>query len=440
MAILLIGSTGSGKSSLGNFLLDPSDENLFDKQCFKVAKANMPETQHVSKLPCHFEGTDYFLIDTPGLNESDSQDLKHMIQIVESVQAANTVMACILVVKFNAKIDAQYKTTVQYYKKLLPSLFERNVIIVMTDFATDDRSVMMRERQRLDVEQIKRNVVREIVNSGSLEYDPLLFTVDCLPVGDEERELNLNVRSAIFSKVASQIPILSKNIMVAKTAYLKNEDQKIIKSCEGENTGYRKRLEQMDQKLAEALQKIHRKKDDISEQEKTLSALKDDLRYKDSSESVVIGTWSVSTEWKFFKSLSKSFEKTTSCEIQSIDKWKKGSCKWKDFEETKYGVKGRVEGKFMRGIYAGLTLYASRRKRYEAEISSLNRQINEVEKHKQSLVEYLDEIRVHHGEYEKEIKELEDFIEKNEIRIKNHRSDYMTLEVARKRLQKLEGH
>lgn len=52
MAILLIGSTGSGKSSLGNFLIDPAEENIFEKQHFKVANANMPETQFVSKGSC----------------------------------------------------------------------------------------------------------------------------------------------------------------------------------------------------------------------------------------------------------------------------------------------------------------------------------------------------------------------------------------------------
>ena len=74
-------------------------------------------------------------------------------------------MLCVLVVKFTSKIDAQYRATIQYYRKLLPTLFEKNVIIVMTGFATDDRSTELRKKQGINVEQIKANTVREIVES-----------------------------------------------------------------------------------------------------------------------------------------------------------------------------------------------------------------------------------------------------------------------------------
>ena len=148
-----------------------------------------------------------------------------MIEIVQNLQTMKSVVACVLVVKFNSKIDAQYKATIQYYRKLLPSLFERNVIIVMTDFATDDRSARLRERQGIEVEQIKRNTVREIVENGSLEYDPLLFTIDCLPVDDEEQKLNRNIRSAIFSKLASQKPLPSKKLNGCKNSIFKDRRQ-----------------------------------------------------------------------------------------------------------------------------------------------------------------------------------------------------------------------
>ena len=233
MAILLIGSTGNGKSSLGNFLVDPREEYLFDKQFFKTAQTNLPETQSVSKLTFKDVASDkvFTVIDTPGLNESNSQDLEHMLQVIETLQEVSGILACVFVVKFNTKIDAQYKETVQYYRKLLPSLFERNVIIVMTDYATDKRSELLRNKQGIDVDQIKINTRNEIVDSGSLAYEPLLFAIDSLPLDPEEEKLNLAERKAILSKIATQKPFHSKEVRIAKTSYLKSLDQEKSRSA-----------------------------------------------------------------------------------------------------------------------------------------------------------------------------------------------------------------
>ncbi len=434
MAILLIGSTGSGKSCLGNFLLDPSDEAIFKRQKFKTAKANRPETQIVSKVSFKYEDKTYSIIDTPGLNESNVHDLQHMIQIIEELQKVGNILACVLVVKFDAKIDAQYKETVKYYRKLLPSLFERNVIIVMTNFAMDEKSEMLREKQAINVEEIKRNAIREIVENGSLVYEPPLFSIDCLPVVEEERTLNQNIRAAIFSKLNSQVSFPSSALAVAKTPYLKGEDIKIIKECEGEITGYNNRLQQANKKAAETLEKIQKAEHNVTENEKKLKALNDDLCDKDSSDLTSIGSWTFSDDWKWFRTLSKDFEKTTSCEIDSVDKWTNGHCKWKDLEQTKYSMKGKLEGKFMRGIYAGFILQTSKRKNYATAIESLNRQICEVQKHGESLKKILDEIADRHREYTTDINLLKQFIMNKRMKITAHSSDYMTLEEARARL------
>ena len=47
MAVLLIGSTGNGKSTLGNFILNPEDKHMYDDQTFITARSNLPETQKV---------------------------------------------------------------------------------------------------------------------------------------------------------------------------------------------------------------------------------------------------------------------------------------------------------------------------------------------------------------------------------------------------------
>ena len=140
-------------------------------------------------------------------------------------------------VKFNGKIDAQYKATVKYYAKLLPSLFERNVIIVMTEYATHDAAVKLRKRQKLDVEGIKYNTVREIMKCVELKYEPMLFTIDCVPLDEDELKSNLLVRYSIFQYLLSCCPLSVPELRVAKTPFIIHKDQEQIRKYEGETDG-----------------------------------------------------------------------------------------------------------------------------------------------------------------------------------------------------------
>ena len=145
-AILLIGSTGHGKSTLGNFLLNPEKEHITQNQTFPIARSNKPETQFVKIGVLEDRNGNPLLqvIDTPGLNEGAEDDLSHMIQIVKILQYVQSVSAGILCVKFDSKIDTQFKATIGYYRDFLPELFEANILIVMTNFAEDDDAVEMR--------------------------------------------------------------------------------------------------------------------------------------------------------------------------------------------------------------------------------------------------------------------------------------------------------
>lgn len=444
MAILLIGSTGNGKSTFGNFILNPEDKHMFDQQSFTTARSNMPQTQNVTTgstlIPVKGHGKDgvpLTVIDTPGLNESAAHDLRHMIGVIKELQNVQEVKACVLVVKFNSKIDMQYKATVQYYSRLLPFLFERNIVIAMTDFATDERSVALRRRQRIDVEQVKSNAVREIVESGGLSYSPTLFTIDCLPLSEEEKKYSLSVRKAILAYIFSLEPIKAGCLMVAKTPFLKEEDTQQIRKLEGEINGYNRRLKQVNDHAKEALDKMQRREQEITSTTGELESFKTELADKDTSDTVIAQNWSVNEEWRFVQWLTKEFDVRSKWSIRGVKRWSNGHCEWKDYEEYSHRVKGKLEGNFMRGLYATIALETTKREKYETEINELRQRVREREMVLQSMIKHRNEIREHYKEHTEQLQLLEEFIRERRKEIKALSGDVMSIKEALRRLESL---
>ena len=450
MAILLIGSTGNGKSCFGNFLINPADDHIWQQPTFATATTNMPETDDVQealssiKLPdCDAGDFSFRVIDTPGLNDKDVKiDLRHMIGLIEALQKVELIHACIMVVKFEAKIDAQYVSTVQYYRNLLPSLFERNVIVVMTDYSTDDRSVKIRERKCINTDEVKKNTLKVIVENGCLTYEPMLFLVDSLPYDDEERKLNLKERVTILQFINSLMPVELDSSKVAKTQYIQQSDQKTIKKYEGEITGYNERLQQTQEQYATKLQAIEEAEKEITELGSKLKNLKEEKDELNSNDPAVVKTWSFSNQWKFFRRSEQEFDLFVPYRDVSFSCWDNGKCTWERFEKTQDAdgtvVSGKVVGYFMRGVYASVAIRTAKKYKYADRIVDLINRIDLHEKEEQDVKKKLQDIVSGAQECDEEVKLLRTYIEEKRQLIEKLNCEWMTLEEARRKLGEYE--
>ena len=435
MAILLAGSTGNGKSTLGNFLVNPDDNHIFaGKQTFQAAKSNLPQTQTISTCEFQYGEQTFTAVDTPGLNESAWKDLRHMIDIVEYLRTLESVRACILCTKFDAKIDTQYKTTIAYYSRLLPTLFEGNVVVVMTNFSTDERSVTLRKNQNIDEEKVKENTLAEIKKLAGLSYRPQLFTIDCLPMDTDEREISMKTRKALLDYIAELPPIPTTDLAMAKTEHLKQIDDKECNMIHGEIAGYNKRLKQANDRATEIFTRFEKEEVAKTLLVAELATLRAELEYKDSGACIIAKHWSISRESKLLKALSEDIDITSEWKIVNVRKWTNGKCEWKGEEQTEHRFKGKLQGKFMRGLYASLILETTKRDKYAADVAKLRKRVSDKQKRIDGIEKVLDEIRTEHSEYLDEISDLDRHLDACLERMKALSTNYLSLEQAKDRL------
>ena len=438
MAILLIGSTGNGKSTLGNFLVNPDNDHILgDKQTFRTARNNLPQTQTISTGEFQYEGQKVTVVDTPGLNESAWKDLRHMIDIVKYLRNLESVEACVLCTKFDAKIDDQYKVTIAYYSKLLPTLFEGNLIVVMTELSTDQRSVARRLRKGTDEEQMKENAIAEIKEIAGLSYRPQLFTIDCLPVEEDERKISMETRKALLDYIAQLQPISTADVVVAKTEQLKQIDDKEFSRIRGEIKGYSNRLKQLNDQAAETFTEIEKEQVQKFEVVARLAPLQAELKLKDSGEYIIAEHWSLSREWKLLKWLSEKVDISSQWKIANVKKWSNGHCDWKEEEQTEKRFKCKLQGNFMRGLYASLTLETTKRDKYAAEVAILHERESNEKKHLDGIEERLNKIRTERNEFLDEMSDLNQHLDACLKRSRALSTNYLSLEQAQDRLRSL---
>lgn len=440
MAILLIGSTGNGKSTLGNFLVNPDEDHIVgNKQTFRTARSMFPETKSVSKVKFRHGEQIFTVVDTPGLNESDwKEDFRHMVDIVENLQNVESVRVCVLCIKFDAKLDAQYKATVEYYSKLLPTLFEGNVVVVMTDFATDERSQKIRKSRGVDEEQVMEDTKNKIKEFAGLSYRPQLFTIDCLPFGEEERKESMQFREAILNYIANLPIILADNLLVAKTAHIKQMDDRESVTINGMISGYNKRLQELNENAKSILDRIEVKESRKLVLDAELFRLEPHLKRKDSSELVVVEHLNISRPWKWFQWLKEDVDLTSEWNIANVIIWTNGRCKWKAVERTEKRYRARVEGRFMRGIYTTVTLQTTKRDKFADDVATLSAEITEKQRRRDAIESSLSVLRNDHTDFTVEIAELSRYIAERREQLRKICKEYMTLEEAHKRLGNLE--
>ncbi|GAB1224988.1 hypothetical protein ENUP19_0233G0004 [Entamoeba nuttalli] len=165
--LLLIGETGTGKSSAGNFILQ--------KNVFKVGDETKSETKEVVKRFGEGDRSDLVVIDTPGLNDTDKFDKEHIQNIVDCVRAEG-LQGIILTMEFN---NCKFTDNIKQVIKTINDVFKikdiwKHVCIVW------NKCYYYTPKEDLDKEQFKEDIISFInkINGTNEDIDIPMYYVD----------------------------------------------------------------------------------------------------------------------------------------------------------------------------------------------------------------------------------------------------------------------
>ena len=246
LKVVLIGETGMGKSQLGNFILQ--------REFFKVGNGKISETEIISEGNTYLDGMSVTIVDTPGLNDTNSKDEEIMDKIVKKFKDDNSIDGIILVYSFrNMRRVQKHQELVNNLIEIFgKDLLEKRLKVIFTN------SVIGEERDETDeiLEREQMNDAKEFLNYMVMDHE-MIF---------------LNTKKKFYDRFRPKIIELLNQIYNIKEKYgsinnalIKKKELKELKFIEKEKQKEKERMEKELRRQKEEYERKQKKQKEESE-------------------------------------------------------------------------------------------------------------------------------------------------------------------------------
>jgi len=374
----ILGSTQSGKSSLINFLHDPSG---LKNPCVIGNGLNPttinPDYYHVEYETKEIEKrslrdieikTIYQiqLIDTPGLE--DKKDDENMIRIYQKMNGSIDIGIPVLVHMFGKPFTESYHNILKDYKKMIPGLFDKGFILVVTNLSMTERNIQKLQRQKIDINKWEQDFILNLNQSFNIQQRPTVIYIDSYPISNDEMECSITSREFILSKI-----INTPTMKITSTLFLKPKswrlvDQTWIAQCETLLEGYREGIAQRNNQIKGFEQEQKKLMSRLSSKKEELEKYETELKIKDVDSKMQVATWNSTKAWRIFTQ-EDIWNLHSDKPITQRQRIKHNNCSMKVTREDEHFDSGIVSG-ILRGTYADVTIYTDKKLFYQRDIIS----------------------------------------------------------------------
>lgn len=211
-SIIILGETGTGKSTFIN--------NLCLTPICKVGLGLDSETEEVLGVKCEGEYKDIFMIDTPGLNDSngEEQDERNINLMSQFIKNNPRIKGIIILLKFtDNKLTGSIKKSMKTFYNMFPmNNFWSHVVIVFS-YYYDTNSEAKLQRKKLLIKNYEKEI-KKIMQQSKSEHKDFIIPENIkmyfseLKNPDEESKLEikkvidyLKTKEQMFKKIEEKI-------------------------------------------------------------------------------------------------------------------------------------------------------------------------------------------------------------------------------------------
>jgi len=258
LKIVLIGSTGQGKSQLGNFILRSNEED--ETEFFKVGDGKESKTDEIESKSSYVEKMNVTIVDTPGLHDTagEGKDQSHMEKIVNKFKTDNSIDGIIYVFNFkNPRLTTEHQELLED----LINMFSEEVLKKRLKVIITNRSVgkeFKKEKYKIDIQ--KKDIQNFLKNM--ITGDDIIFVNTSMAFYNDDNETNF--RSEIIKLLKKIYEVKKQYGSIDNEKVKKIEVKKKRKQINIDIKGITESIMMYQNKISETNQKIEQLKGDKS--------------------------------------------------------------------------------------------------------------------------------------------------------------------------------